>query len=73
MAKKKQAIEEIPKKKEPRRQFDLRQGARTISIGVRFSPPEYEYIRKIAEKENLSNAAVVGSYFNNWKNKLGHK
>lgn len=73
MARKKEVAKEVPKiKKEPRRQFDIRHGPRKFSIGVRFAEEEYEHIKKVAEEKNLSNAAVVFEYFNNWKKKLGH-
>ena len=69
MTKKKKVV---PKAKEPRRQFDLRIGARTVSVGVRFTPEEFQYIQITGKKKGISNAAVVCEYFKNWKESLGH-
>ena len=62
----------VIRKPRPKRQFDIRVGARNACIGVRFTDDENNYLEIESAKKNLSRAALVYEYFDKHKKALGH-
>ena len=52
-----------PKEKK-NRQFDIREGTRDYTLGVRLTTKEHAYIAKLAKKHDSSKSAMVMQYFN---------
>lgn len=49
------------------RQFDIRDGGRDYTLGIRINKKERAYIEKIAKKQNTTKSAVVMHYFSEYK------
>jgi hypothetical protein len=62
----------IVKKPRPKRQFDIRLGARNACIGVRFTDEENDYLVKESTARGMSRAALVNEYFEAHRKALGH-
>jgi len=62
----------VIRKPRPKRQFDIRVGARNACIGVRFTDDENNYLEKESAKRGLSRAALVYEYFDEHRKSLGH-
>lgn len=52
------------------RQFDIREGVRDYTLGVRLTAKEHTYIEKLAKKMGSTKSAVVMEYFNAYKKYL---
>ncbi len=52
------------------RQFDIREGRRDYTLGIRVTKKERAYIEKLAKSKNTTKSAIVMEYFNGYKETL---
>lgn len=55
------------------RQFDIREGKRDYTLGIRVTTKERAYIEKLAKKKGTTKSAVVMEYFTAYKKVLDKK